>query len=84
MKKQGYTSVKTQIPPTDFVMLARSMGADGICVETEFQIEAALSQAISAKIPFIVDVRIDPTEIAPIGTRINSLIAQTANHKTSN
>jgi acetolactate synthase I/II/III large subunit len=77
-KKQGYTSVKTQIPPTDFVMLARSMGADGICVENEFQIEAALSQAMSAKVPFIIDVRIDPTETAPIGTRINSLIAQAA------
>jgi acetolactate synthase I/II/III large subunit len=78
-KKQGYTSVKTQIAPTDFVMLARSMGADGICVKTESQIEAALSQAINAKIPFVIDVRIDPTQIAPISTRINSLIAQAAN-----
>ncbi len=77
-KKQGYTSVNTQIAPTDFVMLARSMGADGRSVENESQIEAALLQAMSAKVPFIVDVRIDPTEIAPIGTRINSLIAQAA------
>lgn len=78
IKQLGYSNAKTQIAPTDFVMLARSMGADGICVENEFQIEAALSQAMSAKVPFIVDVRIDPTEIAPIGTRINSLIAQAA------
>jgi acetolactate synthase I/II/III large subunit len=75
-KKQGYTSVKTQMAPTDFVMLARSMGADGICVENSSQIESALSQAMNAKVPFIVDVRIDPTEVSPIGTRINSLIAQ--------
>jgi acetolactate synthase I/II/III large subunit len=78
MKKLGYSSAKTQIAPTDFVMFARSMGADGICVERESQLETALSKAMSSKVPFVVDVIINPTEPAPIGVRLASLITQIA------
>ncbi|MEA5571202.1 thiamine pyrophosphate-dependent enzyme [Calothrix sp. UHCC 0171] len=79
MKKLGYGSANTQISPTDFVMLARSMGADGICVESESQIETALRTAINSKVPFVVDVKIDISKFAPIGRRLNNLIKETAN-----
>jgi acetolactate synthase I/II/III large subunit len=77
-KVRGYDAVKTQIPLTDFVMLARSMGGDGISVESESQLNAALSTAMSSRIPFVVDVKINPTDAAPIGKRINCLIKQSA------
>lgn len=76
MKKLGYKHVKTNIPSVDFVMFARSLGADGISVEKESELEVALFKAMNAKVPFIVDVKIDPNEPAPIGKRITSLIEQ--------
>ncbi|MBR8835317.1 MAG: thiamine pyrophosphate-binding protein [Stigonema ocellatum SAG 48.90 = DSM 106950] len=76
LEKIGYSGVNTQFPPTDFVMFARSMGADGICVETESQLKTALSKAIHSKVPFVVDVKINPAQPAPIGTRLSSLITQ--------
>ncbi|BAZ29559.1 thiamine pyrophosphate binding domain-containing protein [Cylindrospermum sp. NIES-4074] len=76
LEKLGYSDAKTELVLTDFVMFARSMGADGICVETESQIEAALSKAMNSEIPFVVDVKINSAEPAPIGTRLTSLIRQ--------
>lgn len=73
MNKLGYTNAKTHVPSTDFVMLARSMGAEGIFVESEYQLKIALIEAMNSKVPFVVDVKIDPTKTAPIGARINSL-----------
>lgn len=78
MKKLGYDTAKAPIIPTDFVMFARSMGADGVCVESESQLHAALLQAISAEVPFVVDVRVNPSESAPIGSRVNCLLTQSA------
>ncbi len=75
-KKQGYTNIKTEIAPTNFVMLARSMGADGICVENESQLKTAILKAMKSKLPFVIDVKINPEELAPIGMRIDSLIQQ--------
>ncbi len=77
-KARGYNAVKTQIPSTDFVMFARSMGGDGISVENESQLNVALSKAMNSQIPFVVDVKINPTDAAPIGKRINCLIKQSA------
>ncbi len=73
---RGYTTIKTKFPATDFVMFARSMGAEGICVQGESELEAALILAVNSKLPFVVDVKIDPIEQAPIGKRINSLVEQ--------
>jgi acetolactate synthase I/II/III large subunit len=73
---RGYTTINTKFPATDFVMFARSMGADGICVDSESQLETALLQAINSTIPFVIDVKINPAETAPIGKRISSLMKQ--------
>ena len=63
------------MPETDFVMVARGMGAEGIRVEQESQLEAALKKAMSAAGPFVVDVRIDASRPAPSKGRNKGLIA---------
>lgn len=75
---QGFKDVDTEIPQADFVMIARGMGADGIRVEKESDLPAALDKAVASTTPFVVDVIIDPTQMAPIGGRIQSLISQGA------
>lgn len=69
-----------QIPQTDFVQVARAMGADGICVEKESEINMALEKACAATKPFVVDVHIDPTQKAPTESRMMSLKNQVS-HK---
>jgi acetolactate synthase-1/2/3 large subunit len=54
------------------------MGADGICVEKETELQTALEKALVSKVPFVVDVIIDPNQTAPFGNRIQSLIKQGA------
>jgi acetolactate synthase-1/2/3 large subunit len=73
MKAQGFEPVETGLPPTDFVLLARSVGAEGVRVTCETELEPALQVALAAPGPFVVDVTIDRSEAAPIGTRIASL-----------
>ncbi|MEH1864210.1 MAG: ScyA-related TPP-binding enzyme [Nostoc sp.] len=72
----GFQGVDAKIPQTDFVKIASGMGADGIRVEREPEIQAALEQAMVAIAPFVVDVVIDPTQPAPIESRIQNLIGQ--------
>lgn len=72
----GFKGVHTQIPQADFVKIAQSMGADGIRVESESDIQTALEKALTSNGPFVVDVIIDPTQTAPIGNRIHNLISQ--------
>jgi acetolactate synthase-1/2/3 large subunit len=78
MNLQGFQGVDTEIPSTNFVKLAQSMGADGIRVSTELELEAALIKALAATVPFVVDINLDPKQPAPIGGRIRSLIQQGA------
>ncbi|MFN6460873.1 MAG: ScyA-related TPP-binding enzyme [Nostoc sp. DedVER02] len=74
----GFKNVDATIPQVNFVKIAQGMGADGIRVETEYDIQAALEKAIAATNPFVVDVIIDPTQIAPAHSRNQSLISQGA------
>lgn len=81
MTEQGMCSVgldphATAFTPADFVAMARSMGADGVKVERERDLEAALLAARAAKGPFVVDVHIDHTHKAPVGARNKSLLEQ--------
>ncbi len=76
MRMLGLQGADATIPQTDFVMLARSLGADGICVANESDIHTALEKAIASPVPFVVDVIIDPTRLAPSGGRNQSLQAQ--------
>ncbi len=69
----GYQPVETGIPFTDFVAIARAMGADGVHVGSEFEVEQALDRAMAAQGPFVVDVWIDPDQRAPFLERVSSL-----------
>ncbi len=78
MRAQGFEPVETQIPLADFVMIARGMGADGCRVTSEMELEGALRAAMAAEGPFVVDVRVDPSEPGPWLKRIQNLILQGA------
>jgi acetolactate synthase-1/2/3 large subunit len=75
---QGFHGVQTGIPCTDFAGIARAMGAEGIRVESEADLKAALERAMATTVPLVVDVVIDPEPIAPIGGRVESLSSQGA------
>ncbi|MEQ9483533.1 ScyA-related TPP-binding enzyme [Coleofasciculus sp. F4-SAH-05] len=74
----GFKGIDGDVPQADFVQIARGMGADGIRVENEFDVEAALEKAMASPVPFVVDVVIDANQPAPIGGRIKSLMSQGA------
>ncbi|MFN6513320.1 MAG: ScyA-related TPP-binding enzyme [Nostoc sp. CreGUA01] len=73
---QGFQGVDAEIPQTDFVKIACGMGADGIRVETEPEIQTAVEKAMKATGPFLIDAIVDHTQSAPIEGRIQNLIAQ--------
>lgn len=74
----GFNDVDATIPQADFVKIAQGMGAEGIRVESEAEVQVALEKAIAANGPFVVDVIIDPTQIPPSESRNQSLILQGA------
>ncbi|MDZ8262148.1 ScyA-related TPP-binding enzyme [Nostoc sp. ChiQUE01b] len=74
----GFNGVDATIPQADFVKIAQGMGADGIRVQSEYDIQAALEKAMASPDPFVVDVVIEPTCPAPIRSRLDSLISQGA------
>ncbi|MEH2353620.1 ScyA-related TPP-binding enzyme [Nostoc sp.] len=74
----GFKYADATIPQVDFVKIAEGMGAEGVRVKQETEVQAALEEAIAATAPFVVDVVIDPTQIAPTQTRNQSLFSQGA------
>jgi acetolactate synthase-1/2/3 large subunit len=76
MRSQQMKPVQTQMPLVDFVGLARSLGADGCMVQRESELDAALTEAMRATRPYVVDVRIDKHQASPMMSRIASLIEQ--------
>jgi acetolactate synthase I/II/III large subunit len=78
LNMQGYEGMDTAIAQADFVKIACGLGATGIRVKRESEIQAALEKAMNSTGPVVVDVIIDPTQLAPIGGRIQSLISQGA------
>lgn len=83
MTEQGMRSIGREpqgldIPEVDFVAFARALGAEGVTVAHESELEPALRDAMAARVPFVVDVRIDPGVHAPFGARNQSLIDQGA------
>ncbi|MBW4534000.1 MAG: thiamine pyrophosphate-binding protein [Pleurocapsa minor HA4230-MV1] len=72
----GMKGADAKLPDTNFSLIARGMGAEGICVEAEAGLESALKKAMAAKGPVVLDVTIDPTRFAPSKGRNKSLSAQ--------
>ncbi len=76
MQMLGMTGADATMPETDFVMVARGMGAEGIRVEEESDLESALQIAMKSSEPFVIDVMIDPNRKAPSKGRNQGLAAQ--------
>lgn len=76
MKVLGLKGADATLPPTNFAMIARGMGAEALVVVKESDIEAALEQAIASNAPFLIDVVIDADRPAPSGGRNKGLAAQ--------
>ena len=72
----GMKGADAKLPDTDFSLIARGMGAEGIRVEAEDSLESALQKAMAATGPVVLDVTIDPTRFAPSKGRNKSLSAQ--------
>jgi acetolactate synthase-1/2/3 large subunit len=72
----GLSEAQIDFPKVDFASLARSMGAEGVRVETEEMLEVAFQEAEAAEGPFVIDVSIDPKESSPLLRRFESLIKQ--------
>lgn len=83
MRSLGYVPEGTEIPRVDFVAIARAVGADGVRVSTEQELDAALKQAMAAPGPFLVDVLIDPGESPPVSSRNERLREQGADSSGS-
>jgi acetolactate synthase-1/2/3 large subunit len=76
MQSVGWKPFETDFPRTDFVAVARAMGADGIRVDREEDVAEALRAGLASLGPFVIDVIIDPTELAPSVQRNKSLARQ--------
>lgn len=76
MAMLGFSGIDTQVPHTDFAAIAQAMGADSIRVDKESDLKVALEKAMASTDPFVVDVQIDPTVPAPLGSRIKTLVWQ--------
>lgn len=77
MQALGLTA-DADFPQVDFAAFARAQGARAIRVEHETQLDAALSDAMTADGPFLVDVRIDPASRAPASRRNAALAGRLA------
>ena len=62
-------SADAEIPRVDFTAFARAQGARATRVDRETQLDSALAEAMAADGPFVIDVRIDPTVLAPASRR---------------
>ena len=79
MQSIGWQPFETGFARADFVDIARGMGGAGVRIEVESYLDGAIAQALRAKGPFVIDVLIDETEIAPAIGRNQSLVQQGVN-----
>jgi acetolactate synthase-1/2/3 large subunit len=76
MTVMGWTPFSCELPPVDFVALARALGGDGERVTCEAEVGPALVRAMQARGAWVLDVVIDRGETAPSGRRNRSLMQQ--------
>lgn len=72
----GLTGADATIPQADFTMIARGMGAEGISINKESDLNWALEQAMAATGPIVIDVVIDADRRAPSKGRNAGLASQ--------
>lgn len=59
-RKGGHTEIGTDIPPTNFALMAESFGARGVRVEEPEEVRSALVDALESDEHVVLDVIIDP------------------------
>ena len=70
----GAESIGWPLNKVNFAELAKAQGADGFVIETPEQLHKVDFTAIfNAKVPTLLDVRIDPNEVPPMMSRIENL-----------
>ncbi|MBJ7330453.1 MAG: thiamine pyrophosphate-binding protein [Solirubrobacteraceae bacterium] len=69
MGRNGWPLHDADYPAADFAAVAQDKGAEGVRVTAANALDAALSQALEAGRPFVVDVVIDPSVVPPMGAR---------------
>ncbi len=63
-----------QLPPVDFAMMAKAVGANGITIKTPEDFSQLNIDTVRASgKPWLLDIHIDPEEVPPIGSRIEVL-----------
>jgi acetolactate synthase-1/2/3 large subunit len=75
----GDESIATQIPSVRFDLLAQSCGVDSLRVESLAELEQVPPGWLgdSSGGPKLIDVKIDPSAVPPIGQRISALTSET-------
>lgn len=71
----GAEATGFELPVIDYAAMARATGANGFVIETPNDLlEINVQQLISQQRPTVLDVRIDPEEVPPIGVRMKVLL----------
>ncbi len=78
MRLNSLDYTETEIPRVDFAAFARSVGAVGVRVEKEVEVDAALEECMRRTEPVVVDVLIDPETPPPTLSNIESPLGKTA------
>lgn len=74
---RGLSARALDIPRVDFAAYARALGAEGRRVEHRSDLVAALTEAMRAKAPFVVDVLVS-SEVSPLAQRFESIFGADA------
>ena len=70
----GAEQIGFEIPIVDFAALANALGAPGFIIESPQDLEALdMPSLYTRRGPTVLDVRVDPEEVPPIGSRIKIL-----------
>ena len=76
MRANGPFGSEARFLRCDFTKLAEAWGATGIAATEESEVDDALTTALDAGGPAVVDIQVDSNEIAPFGERLETLSRQ--------
>ena len=76
-KLAGAESIGHEIPAVDFAKVAQAMGANGITIETiEDLLEVDFDYLSKIRLPTVLDIKIDASEVPPMGERSKVLTGE--------
>jgi thiamine pyrophosphate-dependent acetolactate synthase large subunit-like protein len=63
-EREGRSTRTSELGPVDFSRVAEACGAVGLRVESDEAVEPALREAIAARRPTVVQLRVDPAWVS--------------------